>query len=461
MILDSTKTFVVEPELDLQEIDIVCKEGVSLHFYETIKPWLLESSDRRLFFIEDRAEALSSFAQHQLNNLQVKIFFLESPIQKDAIAKKIGWLCAFKRLKIVGDHWDLIHSYHLAAHSIASDAADFGVGVFRHLKMNQQRSLLDLASLKGCLKGVPAVICGAGPSLEKNGHLLEAWKGKALIIAAGSSIHSMQTEPDLSIAFDPHIPLVRKKYFDVPLCMQSRVHPDSLTGVTGDLLYFPEGHFAFDAWICGAEKPFDSGWTAGTAGVAIAEYLGCSPIVLIGMDYCYRGQQKYADQTAALNQTPLVQCKDANDNPVWTQKDWLMAIGWLEQFANAHPELPCINLSSEGMDIPGFRSEAFHPETEFGGFSQIFQAASSLPNSEARLQQWTESLKRCHRTDLSELPEEEIAQELLLEPLWQIWAPLFERELMIQPEPASMLEKMAIQKLLFFNQVIQEHLDVE
>ncbi len=448
-------------DLNLDGVDVLCKEGISIALYKQVQSWLQEG--RRLFFIEEDAAKLNAFASHPdaltlLNDPRVKIFFLESPIQKDAVAKKIGWLSAFKELRIVGDSWaKIITSYHIAAHAIASDAADFGVGVFRHLKLNHQKQLRSLASLKGSMKGVPAVICGAGPSLEQNGSLLAEWKGKALLIAAGSAIHSMQTVPDLAIAFDPHIPAIRKQYFNVPLCMQSRVHPDSLEGVTGELLYFPESHFAFESWIAGEETPFDSGWTAGTAGVAIAEHLGCSPIVLIGMDYCYRGDQKYAEQKNASSESPLIRVKDGAGQDVWTQRDWIMAISWMEQFAAKHPDISCINATAGGMAIPGFESKPFAPQEKIPSLP----SGSLMPKIDERLIQWIESLKKCQRTDLTELPEGEIAQEILLEPLWQIWAPLFERELMIDAEKLSMPEKMAIQKLLFFNQVIEEHLHVE
>jgi hypothetical protein len=86
------------------------------------------------------------------------------------------------------------------------------------------------------------------------------------------------------------------------------------------------------------------------------------------------------------------------------------------------------------------------------------KAAVPIALDPNRLEQWRASLKRCHRETLTPIPDEEIAQELLLEPLWQIWAPLFERELMADPKPIPLSEKMAIQKLLFFNQVIEEHL---
>jgi len=131
-------------DLDLKGIDVLCKEGVSFSFYEKVESWLRESEGRRLFFIEDDAQRLKvEAAKTLLNDPCVKIFFLESPIQKEFIAKKIGWLSAFKELKIIGESWrELIQMYHIAAHAIASDAADFGASVMRHLKINHRKKVL-------------------------------------------------------------------------------------------------------------------------------------------------------------------------------------------------------------------------------------------------------------------------------------------------------------------------------
>ena len=451
-------------DLNLKGIDIVCKDGISVAFYEKIGNWLKGKEGRRLFFIESNSSRLKNFALDPksleiLNNPCIRIFYMESPIQKDAIAKKIGWLSAFKELLVIGDAWEpLIENYHIAAHAIASDAADFGVGVMRHLKLNFTKKLRSFADLKGSMKGIPAVICGAGPSLEKNGHLLKEWGGKSLLIAAGSAIHVMDVRPDLAIAFDSHTPVLRKRYYDVPLCMQSRMHPDSLRSVTGEALYFPETHYGFESWLTGRESYLNTGWTAGTAGVALAAYLGCTEIILIGMDYCYRGEQKYANQKKNVNASPLVKCKDDAGKDVWTQRDWLMATKWLTEFAAAHPEISCMNATVGGMHISGFGpvNRTFQPVD--AKIQKVIESAGFVSLDPDRMAEWTQSMKRCRREELTPIADNEIALELLLEPLWQIWAPLFERELMADKKPISLSEKMAIQKLLFFNQVIDEHL---
>lgn len=442
--------------LDLKGIDVVCKEGVSHAFYERVRPWLDGKEGRRLFFVEDCEEKLR---ESIANDPRVKTFFLETPLQKEIVAKKIGHLAAFKELLVVGDDWkEMIEAQHILAQTVASDAADFGLTVFQHLKANFKKPIRSIPS--GSMKGVPAVIIGAGPSLEKNGHLLREWKDKALLIATGSAIQSMDVEPDLAIALDPHLPVMRKRFGQVPLCLQSRMHPDNWRGVTGEALYLPDSHFAFESWLTNS-TPIDAGWTAGTAGVAVAKELGCDPIILIGMDYCYRGEQKYAGQKPKASENPLVKAYDAEGKKVLTQRDWLLAIRWLEQFAQESGRL-CLNATIGGMAVPGFGSmrEIDLSQDVSARWKAVVSSGAPVVLDEERLKDWAASLKRCYRNiEAGEMVplEGEIAQELLLEPLWNIWAPLFERELMSDKEPIALQEKLAIQKILFFNQVIEEY----
>lgn len=308
------------------------------------------------------------------------------------------------------------------------------------------------------MAGTPAIIVGAGPSLEENQEALKAWKDKALILAAGSAIQVVDVEPDLAVAIDPHTPLLRRKFPDVPLCFQGRVHPDSLTRIKGEKFTFPDSHFAFESWLTGQES-FNSGWTVGNAAVAMAVHLGCNPIILVGMDYCYRGKQKYATQKPSSLTTPLVATTNAKGEAVETQRDWLMAIQWMETFAAAHPETTFINATANGMAIGKPFSAKPLNEIEpketgvLAKWASAMNSASSVELPATKLTEWKESLKRCKKQ-----PEGEIAFELLLEPLWQVWAPMFERELMADPQPLPLTEKLKIQRTLFFQQIIEEHL---
>src|SRR6185503_9490810 len=47
------------------------------------------------------------------------------------------------------------------------------------------------SALSGKFQGVPAIICGAGPSLGKNIELLKTLKDKALIFAGGTAMNAL------------------------------------------------------------------------------------------------------------------------------------------------------------------------------------------------------------------------------------------------------------------------------
>jgi uncharacterized Rossmann fold enzyme len=402
--------------LNLKDIDIVCKAGVCPEFYGKLRPWLKASDDRRLFFIESDQEKT-------ILDPKVKIF---SPDQ----AHRIGAMSAFKGLLVVDPEWQEILTYQEAAFARISDASDFGAMVMKHLRANFQKKLKRFSALKDTMKGTAAIVCGAGPSLEESGPFLDAWKDKALILATGTAINLIPVRPDLAVALDPHQPLIRKQYHDVPLCMQARLHPESFPPNV-KALYIPDGHFAFDPWLTESEGLFDTGFTVGTAGVAVASYLGCDPIILVGMDYCYRGKQKYAGGGVSENQ--LIQAKDAQGKVVWTQRDWLLAIRWLEEFAAQGGTYWNV---SKGMAIRGFG-----PVEEWSGVKKPFVLdAPEVCLSVERLSAWPEMMR-----------------ELLFEPIWKLWAPMFERELMIDTAPLSLEEKLAIQKNLFYEQMLSEH----
>lgn len=465
--------FQEDPPFDLQGAEVVCKEGVSCSFYEKVRPWLDAKEGRRLFWIEQSPERLAQLIQEELalpllTDRRTRIFYVQTRVQGEFVAKKIGWLSAFKKLIILGTEWkEEIEKIQQAAQLIASDAADFGVVVARHLKANFRSQIRSFAALKGTMKNVPVIIVGAGPSLEQNGSLLKAFEDKALLIAAGNAIKTMKIRPHLAAAVDPHEPLERTRYFDVPLCLQGRTHPKTRKSAQGEIFYIPDSHYAFEAWLTESE-PLNGGWTVGNSAISMAIELGCNPILLIGMDYCYRGKQKYAGKQAQSDTSSLIKSVDSSGREVFTQADWLMAIRWVEEIAAAHPEIAFYNASSEGMRI-GAPVTPLSLTTFTSAESNIaerwktaMQKAPWIEVKKDRLNLWKESLMRCKSKESESIHdsplEENIALDLLLEPLWRIWSPMFERELMSDLHPIPMAEKLAIQKKLFFNQVIEEHL---
>ena len=386
--------------------EIICKIGVSTLFYETHKSWLHADSARRLFFLDD--ESSSSV----VSDRQVLVLAAHDFMQRQLAIRKIGHMAAFKQLWIVDDCIAAeIQEVKLLAESLLSEWADFGVRVCRHQRMNAKLSMYPFAALRDAKKNVPAVIVGAGPSLEKVESSIPY--ESAFIIAAGSALPLLEKSPHLAVAVCPFKPLFRGKHLKTPLCVQRRVHPES---AKGPLL-----------WM---EDAFDGGWSVGNTAMALAFYLGCNPIVLVGMDLCYSQGRKYAKKGKEKKSDAWIESLDCVGKRVFTQRDWLVSAHWFHSFAANHPQTQFFDATALGL-------YTFAP--------QPLSAFSWPKRDDLAL-------------DLQSLSSEPyIPPKLDYELLWNLWAPLFERELMIDPHPLSIEQKLNIQKQLFFDQIQAEH----
>jgi hypothetical protein len=353
---------------------------------------------------------------------------------------------------------------HLAANLLLSDAADGGCFLAKHACSRKNRPVRDGLKLRGAFSHIPAIIVGAGPSLEKNGHLLQSFQDKALIFAGGSALNRLTAEPHLIASIDKEAPTREFKqhpFSETPFCFQSRMNPDNFSLVHGEAILFPDSHFRF----LNEGDGFDGGWTVGTFLVSLATLMGCDPIILVGMDYCYKGGRKYAGGQAC-QASNLVEAVAADGSKVWTQPDWLMAKEWLEDWARGHPERRFLDATEGGLgfslpieptllskisiDMKRDLREIVH---------RAVMALSLAPPMD--WESWKKSLEKCGKIAAAALfgVEEEFegeqAYETLLLPLWRIWSPVMIRALESDPHP----DKVKINRLLFFQQVIQEHLN--
>ncbi len=402
--------------------EILCIQGYSDDLYKQALAWV--DDHKRVIFVSEE-ERISE-------DLRIKICPLESPLQWGALARKIAWSAVFKKMGVVGDarFKEELEKCHLAADLILSEASDWWVGAWRNAVKNRGPYRRGM-ELGGVFQGVPAVIVGAGPSLEKNGHLLKEFEKRALIFAGGSALNAIDVEPHFAASIDKEAPYRQFKmhpFSETPFCYQSRMNPDNLALVHGERLLFPDSSSDLINWLY-EEETFDGGWTVGNFLTAVAQHLGCSPIIFVGMDLCYTQGKKYAKIDAEAGE--LVQVGD-----YLTQRDWLMAAKWTEE-----REGNLINATEGGMlNLPR--------ET----LAEVLKKYSK----EWDLRKWVhEAIQKLPVRDPAQKPlewEDEVVEQKLLSPLWQIWKPIFEREVEIDPQ-----QKLELHKTLFFQQVLEEY----
>lgn len=157
----------------------------------------------------------------------------------------------------------------------------------------------------GLFKGCPAIVVSAGPSLEKNLHLLREAKGRAVIIACDTVLRLLVPHgvvPDITITADPHEATYRK-FRDLPMDQDSILicHPANYPDIyrtfagrrfttdTGGVLY----KFLSRFWAAKGRVDHQSQSSAHQAFNA-ATLIGADPIIFVGQDLCYYDQKKHA-----------------------------------------------------------------------------------------------------------------------------------------------------------------------
>jgi hypothetical protein len=429
---------------------VLCCFGVSLSIYHEM---VLSLDQTKLIFVEDRDCVIDPILEQ---DSRVTIYKIESPLQIEKIAMLIANEALFLPLTIIDERGSCFFSFfkqalettHMAMNLRLSDAADFGVGVLRHAQMNLEQDHRSIMDLKNAFQGIPAILVGGGPSLEKNGHLLELFQSKAILFAGGKGIEKIPCKPHFAAILDKDCPLSFAPYPDIPLCFQARMHPDNRHLFCGEKILVPDSHFPFLNALSGGFDLFDSGWTVGNFMVSLALYFGCNPIICVGMEYCYRGQKKYAfgEDHSLENVTCATDCLG---HPVWTQKDWLMAISWMKDLRLKHPHISFLNATEGGMEYFPFQELPLLQLPDIPFLEETIR--KEILKTSLRKEDVSGSWK------MSLLNQDDLIYNSLLNPFWKIWEPVFARS--FDPGSLSFREKMEIHQMLFFQQIVSEHLN--
>lgn len=147
--------------------------------------------------------------------------------------------------------------------------------------------------LKDKFKGKPAIVVSTGPSLDKNKHLLKEVGDKALIISADSAwgiLEALGVKPHIVTALERGVSMTDlfedlkpESYKDVFFAACPVVDKNVYDLVKSDriIVFRNFDHFKWLGVDRGILKIY---FSVGNMSFAIAKYLGCDPIILIGQD---------------------------------------------------------------------------------------------------------------------------------------------------------------------------------
>lgn len=441
---------------------ICCVLGFSLDFLKQNLFFLEKDKNNRVVFIDykipEKCEVVHS---------NIHFFAISSLFDISLVSSKIASIALFLEIEIVDLKNDptlqqvasKILSIHQSLCVEFSDVLDFGAQKYKNALENLQKPYQRFYHLRNAFKDVPAIIVGAGPSLELIINDLEKYCDKALIIAGGKALEKIPFEPHFGVIIDPNEPLSNVSHTNTTICFQSRVNNHNLANFSSYRLQIPDSHLSFLNELTGDEQLALCGPTCGTVAVYLSLVLGCNPIITCGMDFCFLDDKKYAMDEKKQHKGNAW-ALNKKQQRVMTQKDWILAVQWMQQVEALYPNRQFFNISEEGLS---FFSEANLSDFSFLNQDNFYQKIQKLLQkipyeSNNQILKWQKMIQLTQVENLNTLEESNIVQLQLLDPLWRLWQPIFEREFM--KSTCNENEEMEKHKLAFFDLVLKAHKEV-
>lgn len=210
-------------------------------------------------------------------------------------------------------------------------------------------------------EGMPAVVVGAGPSLEKNISLLTKIKNKALIAVADRAIDyvtALGIVPDVvfSIDFEKPVELFQGKDINkIPFVADmdfnhevlDYLKPKQLIFYTSDSITWGR---IFEQAGCRINE-IDTGGSVSTLAIATLISWGIKNIILIGQDLALTDNKKYAGgQCTEIsdNNGNYIMVDSIEGGTVLTRQDLYQYIKWIEGLAERFPDVKVIDATEGG-----------------------------------------------------------------------------------------------------------------
>lgn len=384
--------------LKLSNIPLLYVYGVGLgYYYQAARAWLHEDPSRRIIFIEDNLAVIHRLfetdgGKQMIHDPQVQLHYFESMEKSKELFTILYWNFFLTTLLVSGlklyleiknNNFDMLqHKLHYDAslkNSLLKEYLDYGVGFFKNFYPNilQLEGSYLADRLFGKFKNIPAIICGAGPSLKKNLSLLHKLSSSALIFAGGSALNALNKahlQPHFGAAIDPNPPqydrLSTNTAHEVPFFYRNRLFHQAFQTIHGPKLYvsgsggYDISHL-FEEAVKISGKHLEEGHNVINFCLEIAHALGCNPIIFVGMDLAYTGMKSYAEgvvennsvnveeitQTDTIDQTALLKT-DIYGQPIFTLWKWMAEAEWIGDFAKENPAVVVINSTEGGLGFP-------------------------------------------------------------------------------------------------------------
>lgn len=438
--------------LDLNNVEVLFVYGAGLgYFYDAAVEWLHQKSNHALVFIEDNLEVIRLLLETEqgtrlLHDQQVWLSYL-SPDYNLLLSLTSNFVLKpyhFTALPHYAEHHQEAFSRLKSQYAfflnlregIAIEYSDHGRAFFS----NFFRNMFELPEaylgnkLFDKFKGIPAIICGAGPSLEKNLKVLEILGDRAIIFAGGTAMNALNATgflPHLGVGIDPNpaqfTRLIMNQAYETPFLYRNRFLHDALDVIHGDHLYVTgTGGYDISRWIeekLGIEgKTVAEGFNVVNFSMSIAHAMGCNPIIFVGLDLAYTDSKSYAPgivhhplherrefyRTKSYEED-VISHNDIYGQPTLTLWKWVSESLWYTDFLINNEGIIAVNATEGGIGFKGVINKTLaeasdvllNNQYDLDGLIWSEIQNSPLPPGAHRegvlklMQELHESLKRC------------------------------------------------------------------
>lgn len=427
--------------------------GMGQPFFD-LQIWLEQKKERDLIFIEDDLQAVNRFlhlpsAKTILDHVQVHLhyFATQKEMEKclDDLAEKfpvaspiVLAIAGYEKKSFFPNLRKQILRKTTLSEAFFCDRLNAHHQFIHFLENLKQLPCSFYANKwKNSFQNIPAIICGAGPSLEASLPSLEKWKNHALILAGGSAIVALSQKgiiPHLGMAVDPNDEewkrMKKSLAFEMPILFSTRVHSQIFSALNGFAGYLRSGLGGVgELWVdeelkltdplIGEKLPEES-LSVTLLCLCYAELLGCNPIILCGVDLSYQNQRRYPmgvvekeefsseKGLSTFARDERFQMRGIDDRKVITAMRWIMEKDSIFSFVKKHPHIRFYNATQRGLKIPSmdhvsleefFQKESF-PQMDIGARVHQLVMDAFLEVSQDTIDQLLnkveKSLSRCH-----------------------------------------------------------------
>ena len=229
---------------------------------------------------------------------------------------------------------------------------------------------LDFRQHKDKYANIPALIVSAGPSLDKNIHLIKNFNG--IILTGGRSLSAVLEQgvkPDYLVSIDASPisfdTLKDNKTNDIPLIAALQVNPQIVENNQAPQYFFNSPEISKE--LLGIDLPLlPLAGSVATLCLSTAHYMGCNPIIFIGQDMAFTGQKLHAGSCTIDNELDSVDkyrgtrlIKEYYGGQVLSRLDYIGFLRWFEEFIAYYKDAKYINATEGGAYIEGAEHISF------------------------------------------------------------------------------------------------------